>query len=111
MMKELVPNLGCNRRRLCDRQFVVDSNVQLRMYAVPEPSRANFGDFSYLRHMLGDMTQLIDDFWVSAVEHSKEDQLSALNDDAEDRSRNEQCNNRVGKRVAEPRSGGAKGHS
>ena len=31
MMKELVPDLGCNRMRLCNRQFGVDSNVQLRM--------------------------------------------------------------------------------
>src|SRR3954469_13040528 len=58
--------------------------------------------------MLGDMTQFLDDFRVSAVEHSKEDRLSALNDDAEDRSRNEQANDRVGKRVAEPHPDGAK---
>ena len=25
MMKELVPDLGCNRMRLCNRQFGVDS--------------------------------------------------------------------------------------
>ena len=78
---------------------------------MPEPSRANFGDFAYLRHMLGDMTQFLDDFRVSAVEHSKEDRLSALNDDAEDRSRNEQANDRIGKRVAEPHPDGTKEHS
>ena len=39
---------------------------------------------------------------LGAVEHSEEDRLAALDDDAEDRGGNEQADDRVGKRVAEP---------
>ena len=55
---------------------------------MPEPSRTDFGNFLHLRYMLGGMAQLLDDFWVRAIEHSKEDRLPALDDDAEDRSGN-----------------------
>jgi len=39
---------------------------------------------------------------LGAVEHAEEDRLAALNDDPEDRGGDEQANDRIGERVAEP---------
>ena len=74
MMKELMPegNSAAIAYALCDRKFVVDGNIRFRHVGGAGESRANFGYFSYLRHMRGHMTQFLDDFRVSAVEHSKE---------------------------------------
>ena len=56
------------------------------------------------------MAQFVDDARLGAVEHSKEDRLPALDDDAEDRGGNEQADDRVGKRIAEPHPDGAEKH-
>ena len=60
--------------------------------------------------MRGGGAQFVDDVRVGPIEHPHEDRLPALNDDAEDRSRDEQADDRVGKRVAQPYAGGAEEH-
>ena len=80
------------------------------MQAVPEPTRAHLGDLLHLRHMFGGMAKFVDNVRLGAVEHAKEDRLAALNDDAEDRGGNEQADDRVGKRVAEPHADRAEKH-
>ena len=110
MMKQLVANLGGNRVCLRDRQLGIHGNIQFGVQAVPEPARPHLGNLQHLRHILGDMANFFYDVWFGPVEHAYEDRFSALNDDAEDRGRNEQPDDRIGKRIAEPYPNRAEQH-
>ena len=110
MMKQLMAHFGGNGMRLRDRQLRIDGDIQFGMQAMPEPARPHLGNLFDLRHILGDMANFFDDVWFGAIEHAHEDRFSALNDDAEDRGRNEQPDDGIGKRIAEPYPNRAEQH-
>jgi hypothetical protein len=102
VMKQLMPDFGSDCVGLPDRQFWVNGNVHFDVQAMAQPTRPNFSNRFYLRHVLGHVPNFIDNMRLCTIKHACKDRLSTLNDDAKYRGGDEQPDDRIGKRIAQP---------
>src|SRR5262249_60282428 len=105
--KQSVPDISSDCVGLPNRQLWIDGNVHFDVQAMPQPTCSNFGNRFYLNHMLDHVPNFIDDMWLCTVKDACKDRLSALNDDSKNCRGDEQPDDRIGKRIAQPYSEGA----
>ena len=110
MMHELMTHFFCDFVGVGNREVRKDRDIQFGMQTMTKPARSNLSHFFNSIDMLHRVTDFVDHIWLDAVEHSREDRLDRLPDDLHDRDRDEQTDNRIGDRIAEPDADSAEKH-
>src|SRR6266487_2182641 len=80
------------------------------MQTMTEPARPDFSHFFDSIDMLHRVADFVDHIWLDAVEHSREDRFNRLPDDLHDGDGDEETDNRIGERIAEPDADCAEEH-
>ena len=104
--RQVVGEFRLERRRypvgLANRRRRVDADIGLGDQPVSEPADTDVVDPADARDVPRGVTDLAHEVRVGAVEHPGEDRLSRLPDDPENRDRDQQPDEWIGKRETEP---------
>src|SRR6266436_2683419 len=103
-----MPHFLRYRVPLRDRMPGSDRNAQVGVQAMAQPSGPNvrhlFDAFGVARRI----SNFVDDGRLDSIEHAGKDRLARLPHDLSDRDRDEKSDDRVGERITEPNTHGAK---
>ena len=86
----------------CDRLLRVGRDRHVRMQLVADPARLRVNDLAYTANMLSRVVDVVEDTGLDAIEHPGQNRPRRLPDDAEDRNCDQQADDRVSERKAEP---------
>src|SRR6266446_2707167 len=106
MLKELAFDLARNRFGLAHRRVAVHRYIDLGRQSMPEPAGAHTENFRYVRNMARCMPDFFPDMRLNAVEQAREHGFGRLPYDPKNRDGDQKPDDGIGKRKAEPHTGG-----
>src|SRR5215211_2750659 len=102
MMHQLMPHFFGDTVGFGDRQFRSDRHIQFGVQTMAEPARPDVSYFFNSIDAFSGVADFIDHIWLNAIEHACEDGFDRLPNDLYDCNRDEQTDDRIGERIAEP---------